>query len=178
MLADLEGNKSCLLHRSTPRLPGEPGRPPLSPACARYAAGCRRPPGRGNLGVPSTAWVNVSNGCFTEGSRSIGNTPSAGFEVAAGHDGEVVVRAAGEIDLATAPEFRERLSALTSVNGHDVMVDLADVSFIDSTGLVALVQARQSLESCGRQLIIVRPSPAVTRVLEIAGLDRLFGEQD
>ncbi len=108
----------------------------------------------------------------------MGEAPSAGFEVAAGRHGELVVRAAGEIDLATAPVLQQRLSEAIEAKSRDVAVDLADVSFMDSTGLVALVEARESLERLGRQLIIVRPSPAVTRLLELADLDGRFGEQD
>jgi len=102
--------------------------------------------------------------------------PFAGFEASAGRDGEVVVRVRGEIDMAAAPVFRERLTAVIESNGDDVVVDLADVSFMDSSGLVVLVEAHQKLESASRKLLIARPSPAVTRVLEVTGLDRLFGE--
>ena len=103
--------------------------------------------------------------------------PFAGFEASAGRDGEVVVRVRGEIDMAAAPVFRERLTAVIEANGDDVVVvDLADVSFMDSSGLVVLVEAHQKLESASRKLLIGRPSPAVTRVLEVTGLDRLFGE--
>jgi anti-sigma B factor antagonist len=102
--------------------------------------------------------------------------PFAGFEAFAGRDGEVVVRVRGEIDMAAAPVFRERLTAVIESNGDDVVIDLADVSFMDSSGLVVLVEAHQKLESASRKLLIARPSPAVTRVLEVTGLDRLFGE--
>ena len=102
--------------------------------------------------------------------------PFAGFEASAGRDGEVVVRVRGEIDMAAAPVFRERLTGVIESNGDDVVVDLADVSFMDSSGLVVLVEAHQKLETASRKLLIARPSPAVTRVLEVTGLDRLFGE--
>ena len=73
--------------------------------------------------------------------------PFAGFEASTGRDGEVVVRVSGEIDMAAAPVFRERLTAVIEADGDDVVVDLADVSFMDSAGLV-----------------ILRPGPSVTRV--------------
>ena len=106
----------------------------------------------------------------------MGEVPLAGFEACTGRDGEVVVRVSGEIDMAAAPVFRERLTAVIDANGDDVVVDLADVTFMNSSGLVVLVQAHQSLQSTSRKLLIARPSPPVTRVLEVTGIDGLFGE--
>ena len=100
--------------------------------------------------------------------------PQARFDVAGGRDGYVVVHVSGEIDLSAKALFQERLDDVIEANDDDVVVDLAGVSFIDSTGLSVLLHARERLETAGRKLMIVRPSPPVTRVLELAGLDALF----
>ena len=100
--------------------------------------------------------------------------PKATFDAAAGRDGNGVVRVSGEIDISAKSLFQERLDDVIDAHDDDVVVDLAEVSFIDSTGLFVLSQARQRLETAGRKLMIARPSRAVTRVLELAGLVALF----
>ena len=97
----------------------------------------------------------------------------AEFDVSEALDGHVVLHASGEIDLSAKSLFEERLADMR-VNDGDVVVDLADVSFFDSTGLVVLLHARQQLEAAGRRLLIARPSLSVTRVLRVTGVDALF----
>jgi anti-anti-sigma factor len=72
--------------------------------------------------------------------------PQARFDVAAGRDGHLVVHVSGEIDLSAKSLFQERLDDLIEANDDDVVVDLADVSFIDSTDLFVLLQARARLD--------------------------------
>jgi anti-sigma B factor antagonist len=85
-----------------------------------------------------------------------------------------VVRVSGEVDLAIAPELRERLRRAIDADGNGVVLDLGDVTFMDSAGLSVLVDARRQLESTHRELRIVRPTPAVRRLLDLAGVDGLF----
>ena len=77
----------------------------------------------------------------------------------------------GEIDMATAPFLGDALSeALDSAEG--VVVDMAGVTFIDSTGLHALVQAALSMNGAG-PLVLAHVPPGVQRVLKIVGMDEL-----
>ena len=99
----------------------------------------------------------------------------ASFEVSAGGRGDVVVHLAGEIDAAVTPVFRDRLDEVVGTTDHDLMVDVAAVTFMDSSGLAVLVQARQQCQRSGRELLLVHPSPPVIRLLEVAGLDGWFG---
>jgi anti-anti-sigma factor len=80
----------------------------------------------------------------------------------------------GELDVATAPALAQRLRALTEL-GHAVVVDLAEVSFMDSSGLRVLLQARQDADRDGRALELRRPSPAVRRVIDLARAEHLLG---
>jgi anti-sigma B factor antagonist len=100
--------------------------------------------------------------------------PNAQFEASAGRDDEVVLRVSGEIDLAAAPLFRDRLGDIIKTTKHDVTVDLAGVTFIDSSGLAVLVHAHHQLRAVTRTLVITHPSLSVTRVLQITGLDALL----
>ena len=90
-------------------------------------------------------------------------------------DGEtVVVSAAGELDVNTAPELREQLARLAADDVRRVVVDLTDVSFVDSTALSVLVSALKRLRQADGDLELASPNPSVRRVFEITGLTRLF----
>lgn len=82
------------------------------------------------------------------------------------------VRMDGELDLHTAPEFKEcianELAQAPSIS--TVVVVLSEVGFIDSSGLGALLAQYRALTSRGGQLILVDPRPAVRRVLQFSGL--------
>jgi anti-anti-sigma factor len=82
------------------------------------------------------------------------------------HDGVTVLRASGEIDMATAPELGARMSEL---NG-EVVVDLEGVTFLDSRGIAALVVAHGQLTDAGGSLTLRRPNEVLRRTLEIVGL--------
>ena len=84
-------------------------------------------------------------------------------------DHAVVVRLAGELDLYNADEVRETLDRVCARDPGRVIVDLADVSFIDSTGLGVLVEARSKLTD-RKTFILSGPQPETRRALEISGL--------
>jgi anti-sigma B factor antagonist len=79
------------------------------------------------------------------------------------------VRLVGEIDAATTPELIAELDPLPGAAG-DIVIDLAGVSFIDSSGLRALIDAHQRALRCGRRVVMARPSAVVRRLFDIAGL--------
>lgn len=87
--------------------------------------------------------------------------------------GSTVVRATGEIDVATAPQIEDRLLALIDAGGA-VTLDLNDVTFIDSSGLRALVTARQKADERSVEFSLAGRSAAVDRLLEVTGLDSVF----
>lgn len=86
-----------------------------------------------------------------------------------------VIAPEGELDIARVGEFRAALSDAASEGAPAVVVDLSQVSFIDSSGLGALVELHNRLRRSGRRLVVVAPggsAPAV--LLGLAGLrDRL-----
>jgi len=88
--------------------------------------------------------------------------------------GETVVSAAGELDVNTAPELREQLARLVGEGTRKVVVDLTNVSFVDSTALSVLVSALKRLRQADGDLELASPNPSVRRVFEITGLTRLF----
>ena len=90
------------------------------------------------------------------------------------HGGETVVGAAGELDVNTAPELREQLARLVNEGARQIVVELSDVSFVDSTALSVLVSALKRLRQADGDLQLASPTPSVRRVFEITGLTRLF----
>lgn len=78
-----------------------------------------------------------------------------------------VVRLTGELDLTGAEGLAQRIVA---VAGSTVVVDLAELAFVDAAGLRALVAARNQVETAGHSLVLTRPKPNVLRVLDISGL--------
>lgn len=90
------------------------------------------------------------------------------------------VRIDGELDLHTAPQFKQCVAAaLEATPGiSTVVVVLTDVAFVDSSGLGALMGQYRSLASRGGRLILVEPRPAVQRVLQFSGLLKLIDVVD
>jgi anti-anti-sigma factor len=84
-----------------------------------------------------------------------------------------LVRASGEIDILSAPALRAAL--LPALDSADLVVlDLTEVSFLGSSGLAVLVEARDHAQQGGRQLRLVCTSRIVLRALEATGLKDLF----
>ena len=86
---------------------------------------------------------------------------------------EPVVIVHGELDLANGPHLRQRLAELSNSTVGNIVVDLADVRYIDSTGLAALLDASDRLVRTGRRLSVLNPSAQVSRLLEICGVSHL-----
>jgi anti-sigma B factor antagonist len=85
--------------------------------------------------------------------------------------GCVIAAVAGEIDISTAPQLRERLFELAD-HGGTLIVDLNRVTFIDSTGLSALVGASQRAIEYGGSLYAVCSQPQPRRLLWMTGVDK------
>ena len=87
----------------------------------------------------------------------------------------------GELDMATAPELRERLGVAVDSGMTRIVVDLREVTFMDSVGLAAVRHARSRLRAGGRLALVVAPDSYAHLVLEIAGMPRAlatFADRD
>ncbi len=85
-----------------------------------------------------------------------------------------VIELGGEIDLYTAPEFKERMVALIEDGKKRIVVDLSSATFIDSTTLGVLVGGVKRLRPAGGSLALVCTDQNITKIFEITGLDRVF----
>ncbi len=93
-------------------------------------------------------------------------------------DGYSVLSVRGEVDVYTAPKFRERLIELVSDGKHRIIVDLEGVDFLDSTGLGVLVGALKRVRANGGELALVCTSPRIRKVFEVTGLTKVFSLYD
>ena len=90
-------------------------------------------------------------------------------------DDVVRVTAAGEIDSTSAPVLRSHLETALDGEVHDVVVDLVQVTFLDSAGLCVLAAAHRSATARGKRVQVVAASRAVIRPMQITGLWSLLG---
>ncbi len=85
-----------------------------------------------------------------------------------------VISLTGEVDLYTAPEFKQQLLEVIDHGGKDVVVDFSGTTFIDSTTLGVLVGGVKRLRSNEGQLSLVCADRNITKIFEITGLDKVF----
>ncbi len=85
-----------------------------------------------------------------------------------------LIELGGEVDLYTAPEFKERMVELIESGRTQIVVDLSQATFIDSTTLGVLVGGVKRLRPSGGALALVCADQNITKIFEITGLDRVF----
>ncbi|GED86357.1 STAS domain-containing protein [Streptomyces sp. 6-11-2] len=91
-----------------------------------------------------------------------------------------VLRVAGELDLVTSPALRQRVHEVVAQGRHDLVLDLSEVFFCDSSGVGVLIAARRLIRSCQGRLRLILPARGavdgshVNRVLGALGVRRLF----
>ena len=91
------------------------------------------------------------------------------------HRGRTIVGVNGELDILTAPRVGALLDEVVRNRTGDVMVDLRETDFMDSSGLFILLNARRRLNRLGRNFSVVCGPGAVRRVLELSRLVETLG---
>jgi anti-sigma B factor antagonist len=91
------------------------------------------------------------------------------------HDAKThVVAVSGEVDLFTAPEFKQIVTAAIDAGAERVVVDLTATTFIDSSSLGVLIGAHRRLADRGGVLVVVCENEAIVKTFRITGLDGVF----
>ena len=83
-----------------------------------------------------------------------------------------VLAGSGEVDIATADRICPAVTQAAESGALDLWFDLSEVTFLDSSGMRALVAARDNAKARGARFVVICPYGPVLRVLRIAGLDR------
>ncbi|NPV26257.1 MAG: anti-sigma F factor antagonist [Firmicutes bacterium] len=88
----------------------------------------------------------------------------------------LIVRAHGEMDLAVADQLRTEIDRrLDETPVRNLIIELANVSFMDSSGLGVLLGRYKRISRGGGKMALIRPQPQVRRVLELSGITRIIG---
>ena len=87
---------------------------------------------------------------------------------------ETLLRVEGDVDLYSSPELRKAVLKAVPKAVSAVGVDLAGVTYIDSSGVATLVEGLRSAKEHGKVFVLVAPSTSVMKVLELARLDSVF----
>jgi len=89
-------------------------------------------------------------------------------------DNVSVIALTGEVDLYTAPEFKQQLLEAIAGGARGIVVDFSATTFIDSTTLGVLVGGAKRLRPQGGHLTLVSDDHNITKIFEITGLDQVF----
>ncbi len=89
-------------------------------------------------------------------------------------EGVAVLRLSGKLNMVSAPAVREGIASLVAGGAPRVVVDLADVEFLDSSGLGALISGLKSARQAGGDLRIASPAEQVRLVLRLTNMERVL----
>lgn len=91
------------------------------------------------------------------------------------HGNPAVVKAVGEIDLRTAVPFRSAIEQAIDQNSDGLILDLSEVTYMDSAGIAAVIYAYQRLSRRGSRLALVTQDPTVRELIRVVHLETLPG---
>lgn len=86
----------------------------------------------------------------------------------------VFVQLNGELDLSTAPLLRPTLADVLGESPTEIVLDLADLSYLDSTGLSLFITTAKRAQAAGSKLVLQDPQESTQRLLEITNLTDYF----
>ena len=89
-------------------------------------------------------------------------------------DGKTIVAVGGEIDVYTAPKLRDKITELVAGGAYDLVVDMQEVEFLDSTGLGVLVGGLKKVRAHNGSLQLVCNQDRLLKIFRITGLAKVF----
>jgi anti-sigma B factor antagonist len=108
------------------------------------------------------------------GSRQLGQEDHVQIDLQQAHERVTVLAPKGRLDMSSAPAFRERVKQLVESGQTQLVVDLEEVSFVDSSGLGAVIGGLKVARQAGGDLRIARPNQQVLLVLDLTSLNRVL----
>jgi anti-sigma B factor antagonist len=88
--------------------------------------------------------------------------------------GTPVVSVMGEVDLATSPALEQTLLEVDGDRAGEMIVDLSGCSFLDSSGMRALLATRERCEQSSKRQALVLSNPIVMKIFQLTNFDELF----
>ena len=93
-------------------------------------------------------------------------------------DGTTILDVTGEIDVYTAPQFKDAVNGIIAAGQKHLVVNMTDVTYMDSSGFGALLSATRRLRPQGGTVNLVKVSSAIDRILRITRLNTVFATYD
>ena len=93
-------------------------------------------------------------------------------------DGKKVLDVTGEIDVYTAPQFKEAVNSVLEAGQKHLLINMAGVTYMDSSGFGTLLSATKRLRPKGGTVNLVRCNSAIDRILRITRLNTIFATYD
>jgi anti-sigma B factor antagonist len=88
--------------------------------------------------------------------------------------GTTILSPRGDVDMSRAPSFREHVRVAQSGRPSRLVIDMASVEYMDSSGLATLVEAMRNTKAAGTELVLCGLNPRVMAIFEIARLHQFF----
>lgn len=82
--------------------------------------------------------------------------------------------AKGEVDISTAPKLREYLDGAYQEIKADILLNLDELTYIDSTGLGVIIGAFGRMQETDNRILLINPRENIKKLLSITSLDRIF----
>ena len=89
-------------------------------------------------------------------------------------DGRTIVSVGGEIDVYTAPKLRDKITELVGEGHHQLVIDMENVDFLDSTGLGVLVGGLKKLRAHDGSMQLICTQERLLKIFRITGLAKVF----
>ena len=93
-------------------------------------------------------------------------------------NGSIVIKLRGELDMATAPGLGQAINRALDAKPSALHLDLAELSFLDSTGIRVLIAGCRRAGGQGCSFVLCSPSRSVLKALRLTGVDRLMVIED
>lgn len=93
-------------------------------------------------------------------------------------NGNWTITVVGEVDLYTSPELRTVVNKVIPKSTAKVGIDLNEVGYMDSSGVATLVEGLRTSGQKNLEFVLLRPSQAVMKVLQLSRLDTVFAIRD
>lgn len=91
----------------------------------------------------------------------------------------LIIKVTGEFDMTLADEFRKTADSYLDIGmAKNLLIDLSDVAFIDSSGLGAILGRYKKVQSLKGKIVLAGPRPQVEKILEVSGVNRVIGIYD